>query len=189
MGRFYGHRRRFFPRQRSQRNRFANPLHALFAKTLAKINHQRSVARTVPRELFLADEELQIGVLPDSFNRFAIGQSQSFLDDHRAQRGARRNDRRTELFAQPGVVNLLRQLPRYQPRQYDPAVLGVEVATEREVKVGKLQLLMILAAVHPSHRSAKKTRRPSDAPRRCRSQSRKRFKPIPTKPARPTTTE
>ena len=115
MGRFYGHRRRFFPRQRSQRNRFANPLHALFAKTLTEIDHQRGVKRIILRELFAAKEELQVRVLPDRFDRFAIGQSQSLLDNQRTKSHSCWNDRCARIFAQIGMVNLLCQFPRHQP--------------------------------------------------------------------------
>ena len=135
--------------QRSDRNRFAHPLHSLFAKTLAKVDHQRGVERTSMRKLFAANEELQIGVFPDRFDRFAIGQAQSLFDQQRAQGRPRGNDRRAEIFAQLSMINLLSQPPRHQPGQRDPAIVWIEMATEGKIKVGKLPLLTILAAVHP----------------------------------------
>jgi hypothetical protein len=47
------------------------------------------------------------------------------------------------------MINLLSQPPRHQPGQRDPAIVWIEMATEGKIKVGKLQLLTILAAVHP----------------------------------------
>ena len=112
-------------------------------------DHQRRIERTILRELFAANEELQIGVFLDRFDRFAIGQSESLLDEQRAEGHSCWNDRRARILTQLRVINLLRQLPRHQPCQRDPTIVRIQVAAEGKIKVGKLRLLTILAAVHP----------------------------------------
>ena len=88
-------------------------------------------------------------VFLDRLDRLSIGQPEPFLDQQRAEGDPRRHDGRAEIVTQLGVVDFLGQFPRHQPSERDPAILGVQATTEGKIEVGKLQLLMILAAVHP----------------------------------------
>lgn len=121
-------------------------------------------------ELFQADEELQVWILLDRFDRLAISKPQAFFHQQRSERGAGRHDRLTEVLAQPLVVDRLGQLPRNEPRQLHSAILRVEVTAEGKVKVGELELLTLLFAVHPVTGVREAGRNPTIQPQASRSQ-------------------
>ena len=96
----------------------------------------------------VAQEVLQVWVLPDLLDRLFIAQLQFLLDDQAADRDSRDQRRRTGGGPKPYGVPAFDAIPGNQLCQAYPAVAAAEATPKRQVKGFEFSLLMLLLPVH-----------------------------------------
>lgn len=77
------------------------------------------------------EEVLKVGVFADLGDSFLIGDAKALFDDERAQRDAALFCRSAHAAGgEVGSVVFFDQMPGHDPREFDPAVLRVELAAK-----------------------------------------------------------
>ena len=110
--------------------------------------HLPWIERSVIAEGRIAQEVLQIWVLPDLLDRLFIAYLQVLLYDQAADRDARDQRRRTGGGPKPRGVPALDAIPGNQLRQAYSAVAAAEAPPKRQVKGFEFSLLILLFPVH-----------------------------------------
>jgi hypothetical protein len=122
-------------------DQFLNPHHVFHGEALAKVHHHRRFKGRFHTKSVVAQEILQVRIFSNLFNGLLIRNLQFLFDDQRSQGdpyafcwGSHPTFRKVLL------VFLFDFVPRNELCKLYPAIVAVQVSTERQVKWFKLRL-------------------------------------------------